>query len=235
MQRASPGDGQVPVGNSGRLGQMSPPPKKPGICHIVHVDRLRSIVQAGKLWCDAEVVRRGVAGTTIGMNEIKRRRLQDLTLSTHPDLYVGDCVPFYFCPRSVMLYVIHCADHPELAYRDGQVPIVHLVADLRRVVSWAERKGRRWAFTTSNAGSRFFEDYADLAELDEIDWNAVKASQWRDCKEEKQAEFLLEKALPWKLVSRIGVMSLQLRDQVTEVLRGAEHRPTVEVKRNCYY
>ena len=119
--------------------RMSKPPNNANICHIVHVNRLPSIIQAQKLWCPSEVVRRGVAGTSIGMNEIKRRRLNELTLSSYPDLRVGDCVPFYFCPRSVMLFVIDRANHPESAYRGGQEPIVHLVADLHSVVQWAER------------------------------------------------------------------------------------------------
>ena len=169
------------------------------------------------------------------MDDIKRRRLDELTLSTHPDLHVGDCVPFYFCPRSVMLYVIYRADHPDLTYRGGQAPIVHLVADLRGVVSWAERKRRRWAFTTSNAGSRFFDDYGDLADLGVVDWDAVRARDWRDCKEEKQAEFLLERSMPWKLVSRIGVMSRSIFQRVHRVLATADHRPAVEIKPNWYY
>lgn len=55
-------------------------------------------------------------------------------LNSHPGLYVGQCVPFYFCPRSVMLYVIYCANHDELSYRGGQGPILHLEADLYETV-----------------------------------------------------------------------------------------------------
>ena len=73
------------------------------------------------------------SGTTIGMSHIKQRRLT-YRLSSHPRLRVGDCVPFYFCPRSVMLYVIHRADNEGLQYRDGQGPIVHLEADLHEAV-----------------------------------------------------------------------------------------------------
>ena len=108
-----------------------PIPAEPKIYHIVHVDRLPSIIADGWLWCDAEIVRRSPPGTTIGMNGIKQRRLNELTLTSHPDLHVGDCVPFYFCPRSIMLYLIHRANDPELVYRGGQGPIVHLEADLQ--------------------------------------------------------------------------------------------------------
>jgi hypothetical protein len=91
----------------------NPIPNEPKIYHIVHVDRLASII-AGGLWCDAEVVRRAPPGTTIGMNAIKQRRLKELTLASHPGLFVGECVPFYFCPRSIMLYLIYQGNHPEV-------------------------------------------------------------------------------------------------------------------------
>ena len=76
-----------------------------------------------------------------------------------------------------MLYLIDHR-HPELAYHDGQSPIVHLEADLYTVVETADRHQQRWAFTTSNAGSRYFDDYADLRELHKIDWQAVQANNW---------------------------------------------------------
>lgn len=73
-------------------------PAEPRVYHIEHADRLQSIVADDCLWCDAEIVRRLPPGTTIGMNKIKERWLRELTLTSHPDLHVGDCVPFYFCP-----------------------------------------------------------------------------------------------------------------------------------------
>ena len=210
-------------------------PKRPKIYHIVHVDHLSSIIEDGWLWCDAEMVRRASPGTPIGMNHIKQRRLTELTLASHPRLHVGDCVPFYFCPRSVMLYLIHQGNHPDLAYRGGQGPIVHLEADLRQTTLWATEHDRRWAFTLSNAGSYYFEDRCDLAQLDEIDWNAVQATDWRQCKEGKQAEFLIERQFPWGLVSRIGVLSQAVYRQVQGALRDASHKPVVEVKPDWYY
>ena len=58
-------------------------PATPKIYHIVHIDRLSSIIADGYLWCDAEIVRRGVRGTTIGMNSIKERRLAKTLTSGH--------------------------------------------------------------------------------------------------------------------------------------------------------
>lgn len=216
-----------------------PPPAAPKIYHIVHVDRLSSIVADGSLYSHAEIAGRSNAetdvGTTIGMDNIKQRRLSELTLASHPNLYVGQCVPFYFCPRSVMLYMIHRANRDELSYRDGQGPILHLEADLRETVRWADANQRRWAFTLSNAGAYYFEDRSDLAKLDELDWAAIDAHYWQDCKEPKQAEFLVERSFPWQLVRRIGVSSRRFYTEVRAVLAAVEHEPHLEIIPDWYY
>ena len=211
-----------------------PVPTEPKIYHIVHIDRLTSIVNDGFLWCDTEIDNRSTPGTTIGMSGIKQRRLK-LPLNSHPNLYVGDCVPFYFCPRSVMLYVLSQANHPELFYRGGQDPIIHLEADLRQTIEWVKQNNLRWAFTLTNAGTYFFEDRSDLANLQEIDWVAVQARDWKNCKEGKQAEFLIEKQFPWELVSRVGLRTQQVRTQANKILQNASHKPQVEIITKWYY
>ncbi len=215
------------------------PPANPKIYHIVHVDRLPSIISDGFLRSDAEIAGRSATnpgmGTMIGMHGVKRRRLTNLMLTSHPDLFVGQCVPFYSCPRSVMLYVIYMKNHLELVYRGGQGPMVHLEANLRDTVAWADQKRLRWAFTLSNAGSFYFEDRCDLAQLNEIDWDAVEARNWDNCKEGKQAEFLVERAFPWELVEHIVLHSQKTYSRVREAMRAAAHRPKVEIIRDWYY
>lgn len=211
-----------------------PMPAQPKIYHICHVDRLPSILASNGLFSDAMVQQHDLPGTVVGMSNIKQRRLTELRLVSHPTLFVGQCVPFYLCPRSVMLYMMHVRSG-ELAYKGGQDPIIHLEADLHETVAWANANNRRWAFTLSNAGSRYFEDRADLARLNEINWDAVQARRWSQCKEAKQSEFLLEGSFPWGLVRRIGVSNNIVYGQVLNTLQQQEHRPTVEVKTDWYY
>lgn len=214
---------------------MNAVPPQPKIYHIAHVDRLPSIVATGGLLSDAMVQAQALGGTMIGMNHIKQRRLTELQLASHPGLFVGACVPFYFCPRSVMLYLIH-RRNAELAYQGGQASIIHLQADLGAVVAWANAQPARWAFTLSNAGSTYFEDRNDLARLGEINWTAVQANNWSGgLKEGKQAEFLLEQRFPWHLVERIGVHSAAVYGQVVNALPAHGHRPPVEVRPDWYY
>lgn len=80
-------------------------PSQPKTYHICHADRLPSIITSADLLSDAVLLNQALPGTIIGMNHIKQRRLQ-LELDSHPGLHVGDCVPFYFCPRSVMQFLI---------------------------------------------------------------------------------------------------------------------------------
>jgi len=98
---------------------MASAPGQPKICHILHHDKLPYVVDDGFLFSDKIVSTNFSNGTAIGMSSIKERRLNELTLSSHPDLYVGGCVPFYFCPRSIMLYLMHMKNI-ELTYKDDR-------------------------------------------------------------------------------------------------------------------
>jgi hypothetical protein len=212
----------------------SAPPSQPKIYHITHVDNLRSIVEGGGLISDATIVQRDGPPMTIGMSKIKQRRLA-LPVSSYPGDCVGDYVPFYFGPRSVMLFLMYRGNHPEVTYTGGQGPIVHLEADLTEVVAWADTIGKRWAFTLSNAGAYYAEFRTNLEDLDQIDWNAVTARNWQGLREAKQAEFLVHGDFPWELVSKIGVMSVGILQQVETILSESNHRPKIAVEPNWYY
>ncbi len=211
-------------------------PDTPYIYHITHVNNLSSIIEKGGLWSDASMVKQCKPKSSIGMGEIKERRFE-LPVKCYPDDFVADYVPFYFCPRSIMLYVIYSANHPELTYRDGQEPIIHLEAELYRVIDWAKAKGQRWAFTLSNAGAYLTEFRNRLEDLNELDWDVIAAEDFRDrqVSEGKQAEFLVYGFFPWHLIQRIGVYSSSIRDQVFQELARTLHSPTVEILRHWYF
>ena len=191
----------------------------------------------GVLWSDAERIRQGLNCQVVGMSEIKRRRLEELDVKSHPGTKVGQYVPFYFCFRSIMLYLLYQGNHPELTYRGGQRPIIHLEADFNATVEWANHRGRRWSFSNGNAGTRYTPFFRDVRELGVLDWHAIEATDWRDpfVKERKQAEFLVERSFPWELVERIGVIDDETAHHVANTIVGALHQPEVVVARNWYY
>jgi hypothetical protein len=103
------------------------------------------------------------------------------------------------------------------------------------VYVWARQNSRRWAFTDSNAGSYYFNDYSEWNDLDQVCWEAIDAQDWQQCKEEKQAEFLLEESFPWHLVEQIGVYAKADYMKVKKILSSTGDKTNVEIKRDWYY
>ena len=136
-----------------------------------------------------------------------------------------------------MLYVIYRRNHPQLKYLGGQEEIIHLEADLTSVVQWADENQRRWAFTLSNAAANYAQFFSEWSQLDEIDWEAVASTDFRneDTKEAKQAEFLVYQSFPWQLVERIGVHSEAIAHKALAAMREAAYEPKLGISKRWYY
>lgn len=85
---------------------MTSAPSSPKIYHITHVDNLPSIATATGLVSDARRIASELSCSLVGMSTIKQRRLERIEVDCHPGTKVGEYVPFYFCPRSIMLYIL---------------------------------------------------------------------------------------------------------------------------------
>jgi hypothetical protein len=114
---------------------------------------------------------------------------------------------------------------------------VHLEADLQEAIKWADANGRRWAFSLSNAGARYAEFCRRSDELDQLNWPAIEARDFRaeSIQESKQAEFLLHERFPLHLVTRIGVRSAEVQAKAVAAIAAVEPRPPVEVRPEWYY
>jgi hypothetical protein len=135
-----------------------------------------------------------------------------------------------------MLYLLDRGYHENLSYAGGQSPILHLQADLKAVVQWANKQQRPWAISRGNAGSEYTSFFADLNQLDELNWEAIAANDWKDpiIKEAKQSEFLLLDSFPWALIESIGVISDARRNSVLQAIAHATHQPPVHVRPEWY-
>lgn len=216
---------------------MAKVPDSPKIYHITHLRNLAQIVKSGVLWSDAKRLELRLDCQLVGMSNIKRRRLEELAVECQPGTKVGQYVPFYFCPRSIMLYILYKGNHPELDYRDGQRQIVHLQADVLSTIRWLQQQGIPWAFSDRNAGAYVASFYRSWEDLDKVNWPAVHATDFRDIvvKEGKQAEFLVYESFPWSLVERIGVLAPEIATSVTDALQEATHLPHVGVEPTWYF
>lgn len=110
--------------------------------------------------------------------------------------YIGDYIPFYFTPRSVMMFNILTGYYkPRVPQRskDEIIVIRCLVEEL------ATRP--QWFFTDGQANDGESRHYSDLKQLDKIDWACIQQSQFSksddyDRPRRYQAEFLVKDFVP---------------------------------------
>ncbi|MGH1440798.1 MAG: type II toxin-antitoxin system toxin DNA ADP-ribosyl transferase DarT [Cellvibrionaceae bacterium] len=198
------------------------------ISHITHIDNLASIIAEGCLWSDAKRIERGLVNQNIGYSHIKQRRLRR-PVNVAVGGSIGDYVPFNFCPRSVMLFVIH-KGHQD--YNGGQGQIVHLLSEVDTV----RASNPHCFFTDIHADLDYAEQIDDFNRLGELDIQHISTEcNWVDMKEEKQAEFLAFEHVKWHTITRIGVQTPEIATSVTQILAASAHKPALEVQPSWYY
>jgi hypothetical protein len=203
-------------------------PKNPAIFHITALANLASIVEHGCLWSDAQRIARGLVSTSIGHQHIKQRRLKRQVLTAFGG-NLGDYVPFNFCSRSVMLYVVG-KGHQD--YSGGEEEILHLVSSVNRAIGL----GRPWAFTNQHADLAYASFYSSRDDLREVDWDVMPRTYWSadDVKARRQAEFLVHDHFSWSGVEQIGVKTSAVAARVRALLTGG-HAPRIVVQPSWYY
>jgi hypothetical protein len=216
---------------------MTSVPSSPKIYHITHIDNLPNIIASAELVSDANRITNALNCSLVGMSTIKQRRLEEIEVSCHPGTKVGEYVPFYFCPRSIMLYILYKGNNPELTYKGGQRPIIHLESDLDAVINWANSNSVRWAFSDGNAGAYITAFYKDPVDLIKLNWNAINSTSFSDAKikEGKQAEFLMFDVFPWILVEKIGTIDSTMELKIQTILANVGHQPVIAIERSWYF
>lgn len=198
------------------------------VSHITHIDNLASILQHECLWSDAKRIELGLVNQNIGYSHIKDRRLVR-PVNVAAKGTIGQYVPFNFCPRSVMLFVIH-KGHQD--FKCGQDRVLHLISNTDTI----RLTNEHCFFTDIHADLDYAEQIDDFDRLAELDINRIiNDKYWTDFKEEKQAEFLAFESVQWESIHQIGVKSQDIADEVNVLLQDAQHKPEVVVRSNWYY
>jgi hypothetical protein len=199
------------------------------IYHITDVANLPSILASDGLHSDAVMAKQNPA-LVIGYDHMKKRRLQELRVDCCRARFVGEFVPFYFCPRSPMLFTIN-KGNVEGRPPGCQRTIVHLVSTLQ--VGFAT--GSDWAVSSGNAGAYHTTFDNQLMAVAMLDWDSINAISWQGRQHQKAAEFLLADHFPWSGIQKIGCYNSAVARQVSELLANAEHKPAVGVQADWYY
>jgi hypothetical protein len=208
------------------------------ILHFTHVDNLPAIVESGRLVCDL-MARKGLMRAEVGDPQIKESRRRR-AIPVDPGGQVGEYVPFYFAPRSPMMFRIACDCRDGVAgrYGDGDRPLVYLAVTVGAVVD----AGLVWVATDGNAATATTEFSSDLVRLDAmIDWPLMAAKQWSntpddpDRQRRRMAEFLVHHQVPLSVIHQVGAYSDLYASRVRATLAGTRLEESVFVRPGWYY
>jgi hypothetical protein len=203
---------------------------------MTRVERLPSVIEHGLL-PDNVCKRRQISGVEIGYDHIKRRRaLRAVPCGAGGTL--ADYVPFYFAPRSPMLYAVTRGLVSAEAACTAQ--IVYLVSSTQTL---------RGAGLTVIASNRHAElGYAEMTDHDRdldnddfIDWPLMTWKYWNntaddpDRKERRQAECLVHPRVPWPVIEGVVTKTERARAQVQSVLGSAGQPTPVSVSAEWYF
>ena len=207
---------------------MTPRPEHVHIYHITDVENLPRILAAGGLWSDVRMAQAQPA-TVIGYAHIKERRMKEIRVPCCGNRFVGEFVPFYFCPRSPMLYTLNRGNTGRPV--GCQRSVVHLVSTVAAGIAL----GKPWAVSDGNAGAFHTSFDARLTALDGLDWAAIRATEWQGRTHQKMAEFLVADFFPWPSFVQIACHNETTAGQVRGLLQNQPHQPLVTVEPSWYY
>jgi hypothetical protein len=201
--------------------------------HITHVENLASIVECGGLDCDNGCAEAGIEPVSIAYSSLKAQRARtEVTVAARGTL--ADYVPFYYGPRSPMLYTIWRGNVTE--YDGTQEEIVHLVCSVE-----AMAEPERFVITDRHPITPLAEQFDGLDVLDELDWPLMNATYWHDTdrdgdrKFRRQAEFLVYRRVPIEAVRLVGTMTRVVAERTATLLAALPNPPPVVVRKGWYY
>lgn len=223
-----------------------PAPKPTRLFHITAIANLPAILAAGAL-----LSKNGGAAAGINYQNIAHAGAQGAravrAVPNPPGGMVHDYVPFYFAPRSPMLYAINGGRVAGCPWR--QADIVHFETTVENVTAL----GRPFVFYDRNATLAFSTAYTDLAHLDSaVAWDLITeapqldgfcmywqsratVARYADRMERRQAEFLVRNDAPLDCMTRLGVIDAVRQAQVQTMVAHAGVPLAVDIMPSWYF
>jgi hypothetical protein len=223
-----------------------PAPRPTRLFHITAIANLPAILARGAL-----LSKNGGAAAGINYQNIAHAGAQGAraarSVPNPPGGLVHDFVPFYFAPRSPMLFAINGGRVASCPWR--QADIVHFETTVENVTALRQP----FVFYDRNATLAFSTPYTDLAHLDtavawdliteapQLDgfcrfWQSLPADpRYADRMERRQAEFLVRDQAPLDCMTRLGVIDAERQALVQELFAQAGVPLRVDVMQSWYF
>jgi hypothetical protein len=201
------------------------------IFRIIHRENLLWILKHGLHAANGDV--RDPNFRNIGNPDLIDKRTHR-RVRVGPAGVLGDYVPFYFTPFSIMMYNIHTG------YNVPHVPnenIVIFVSSLHKVAEL----GIRFVFTDQHAYPLMANYFTNLDDLDQVDWDLLNRRDFRHDpddpgkKERYQAEALVWKHLPIEGLLGICSYSEAVDKEIKQELAKRKIDMETVVKKDWYF
>lgn len=213
--------------------------------HITAIANLPDIFAKGALFSKNSVAKNGIGYANIAHQGAQGTRSVK-SVPNPPGGNVHDFTPFYFAPRSPMLFAINRGNVQGCDLR--QADIVHLETTIDFVLA----HGQPFVFYDRNATLAYSTPYADLADLDRVAWDLITEQPQLDgyCKfwqsnpsnqryvdrmEKRMAEFLVKSHVPLAALTRIGVFSSAQQQTVSQIVAAHNLAIPIVVMANWYF
>lgn len=209
--------------------------------HITAIGNLPAIAAAGALAC------KNAGRPYVNIAHQGTQGARSAKQVPHPHgATVHDFVPFYFAPRSPMLFTIDRGNVAGCSLKQRDIVHVETTVDL------AVAGGAPFVIYDRNATLTYATAYTSLTDLDKVSWDLlleppcldgyckyfhdVHANpRYTDRRERRMAEFLVHGSLPVSSMLRIGVIDEAAAHQARGVLLTHGVRLPVAVKPDWYF
>ncbi len=218
--------------------------------HFTAFKNLENIFRFGAIKSKNLLRSENITSVNIACNNIQDKRARTIVDDQGRTLH--DYVPFYFAPRSPMLYSIVHNNVPE-AEETNQDNFIYLVSSVDGL------SNQRFVFTDYQAIVTYASFYSDLSDLDKICWDLIfeyphlpeqnppfkgyckfflnndKDPRYVKRKEARLAEFLVLGQVPIEKISIIVVKNQSMKDYVEKLLRKYNINIKVEIRTDWYF
>ncbi|PIC58307.1 hypothetical protein CSV80_05775 [Sporosarcina sp. P12(2017)] len=197
--------------------------------HMTHITNLPSILKCGGLQSHAVMQMNQLKHQDIANQDVQARR-DRIKIPVGKGGTLHDYVPFYFAPRSPMLYYLH-KQHLQ------QEDVVYFMTSIASIQVHA----LDFVFTDAHAIRRLTKFFTDPIHLNQIDWKVMTSDYWHDIDEDmsrkarRQAEFLIHEAVPLSACLGFAVFNERAKEKLEKMLQDAGSTLSVAVRRHFYY
>ena len=133
--------------------------------------------------------------------------------------HIGEYVPFYFTPRSIMLLNIITGVNNQFVPKRAKDELLIICCNILKLTTLPN-----WFFTDGQGNNNLTKHYNDMTQLGSIDWESIVKSDFSkkdndiDRFRRYQAEFLVHNEVPISYIDSLYVFNKKAFNYVTDVL-----------------